>query len=80
MQLIVQVYSMSPFAYAGMYLAFVQASLDALACDVPCLVVVEHRAFCAVNWKHARGTVQLPPDLQVMEHPKDASEGKVRQP
>ena len=33
MQLIVQVYSMSPFAYAGMYLAFVQARLD--ACDVP---------------------------------------------
>ena len=61
MQLIVQVYSMSPFAYAGMYLAFVQARLDALACDVPCLVVVVHRAFCAINWKHARGMVQLPP-------------------
>ena len=59
MQLIVQVYSMSPFVYAGMYLAFVQASLD--AGDVPCLVVVEHRAFCALNWKHARRMVQLPP-------------------
>ena len=36
-----------------------EASLD--ACDVPCLVVVEHRVFCAINWKHARGMVQLPP-------------------
>jgi hypothetical protein len=77
MQLIVQVYSMSPFAYAGMYLAFVQASLD--ACDVPCLVVVE--LFSLLHYQlEATLVVWSNCHLQVMEHPKDASEGKVGSP